>query len=777
MRVRPSRWVGDLRVFVFALCALATTAGRAAAALPCQNALADPCVISSSATIAVGTYDIRPRSLVVNASKTITLSGTGTFAVLANNITFQAGSRIVNASTGPNVTVTLMATGTISLQSQGTSKSKIDVTGTDGGNINLIGGGDVSVIGSLTANATNQFGAGGSIIVHSDTGNVTVGGDPNEGIRAQGDSEGGGGFVSLEATVGSINVSTQLAPKGGDCGGCEVDMTAGLDITTTTAGIIDMTPSGAGDGGTADIEANRNILIQGNVTASGGAGTQDTGGGSGGDLTFIAGGDLTLNARIGIDGASPDGDGGAFDAESGGTLSHSGGLFARAVGFGQGDEMSYDSTGDINISSEVDVDADNLSGDITVLADGKITVSSNLHSVAPINPTTNPFALGGTLDIEACQIALTSTGILTSTGPGGGDAGDIFLAASTGMTIAGHVTSTAGNEFDYRTSPPVLTGSTITPAPVISQQLGLPCCGVNCTTTTTTTTSTTTTTKTTTTSTTVTATTATVTTTTKTTTSTLPGGTTTTTTTTQAPTTTTTTTSTTTTTKTTTSTTTTSTTTTSTTTTKTTTTSPSTTLTTTTSTIASTTSTTLPSVCPSVPLMTCRAASKATIVVNEKTFGKEQLKVVIGGVLSPVAQTDFGNPVAGATAYTVCLYDQGNALVDTVKVARAGNLCAGNPCWKALSTVGYKYTDKLLTAFGIKQITLKGGAMGKGQATIKGKNDLPHGFTALPTKVAKKLTGNRTATVQLLTSDAACFTASLTNVTQADGIMFKGSLR
>jgi hypothetical protein len=93
-----------------------------------------------------------------------------------------------------------------------------------------------------------------------------------------------------------------------------------------------------------------------------------------------------------------------------------------------------------------------------------------------------------------------------------------------------------------------------------------------------------------------------------------------------------------------------------------------------------------------------------------------------------------------------------------------------------LSTVGYKYTDKLLEAAGVKEITLTGGAPGKAKAIIKGKNDLAHGETDLPTHVARKLVGDRTATVQLLTSDAACFTATVTNVTQADGIVFKGTL-
>src|SRR5262249_51042622 len=153
----------------------------------------------------------------------------------------------------------------IDLQSAGTSKSKIDVSGNfGGGTINLHSVGNLSVNGTLIANATNTLGFGGNINVTADNGDMTITGDPSEGLRSFGNAQGGGGAIELTATNGSINVSTQLAAKGGDCGSCEVDLIAGGNIMTTAQGVIDMRASGEGDGGFATITAGGDINLAGN---------------------------------------------------------------------------------------------------------------------------------------------------------------------------------------------------------------------------------------------------------------------------------------------------------------------------------------------------------------------------------------------------------------------------------------------------------------------------------------------------------------------------------
>ncbi|MGH7894344.1 MAG: hypothetical protein ACREQL_06725 [Candidatus Binatia bacterium] len=471
---------------------VSAAAAPAAAQLPCQVPGADPCVLTNGTPIPVGINDIRPRSLVVK-NKQFDVTGAGELKILANNITFEPGARFISNGTDGNQTITLDATGFLDLQSQGTSKSKIDVSGNfGGGSIILHAVGNLSVNGTLIANATNVLGFGGPISLQSDTGNITVTGDPSEGIKSFGNAQGSGGSISLLAPLGSIAVSTQLVPKGGDCGACEVSLAAGQDITTTAQGVIDVRASGIGDGGFLDLSAGGTVSLQGNILANGSG--DDMEGGTGGTLLVSATGNITIAGRVELNGASPDGDGGSLDVQSDMSITQSGPVLARSKGFGQGDEISYDALLNVTLSAEVDVSADYFGGDITVFGGGLVTVSARLHSDTPIDPVNKPFAIGGTIDVTGCQINVAATGELICTGPTGSPAGSNLLSASTGLTIAGHVIATDTNEFNWRTSQPTVLGTaTVTPPPLLFQDLALDCCGVSCPTTTTTSTTTSTT--------------------------------------------------------------------------------------------------------------------------------------------------------------------------------------------------------------------------------------------------------------------------------------------
>ena len=124
--LRPTIFIGAL------LWGLIVAAPASAQLLPCVSQATDPCVINSTANIPAGTYDIRPRSLSV-ANKQLTLTASGTVKILANNITFQPGARFISIGTSGNIAVDLEATGFIDLQTQGTSKSKIDTSSNFGG--------------------------------------------------------------------------------------------------------------------------------------------------------------------------------------------------------------------------------------------------------------------------------------------------------------------------------------------------------------------------------------------------------------------------------------------------------------------------------------------------------------------------------------------------------------------------------------------------------------------------------------------------------------------
>ena len=69
---------------------------------------------------------------------------------------------------------------------------------------------------------------------------------------------------------------------------------------------------------------------------------------------------------------------------------------------------------------------------------------------------------------------------------------------------------------------------------------------------------------------------------------------------------------------------------------------------------------------------------------------------------------------------------------------------------------------------GILKIKLSGGQLGKGNLQVIGKNIA----STLPRRIAAALQSQSGATVQVLTSDAACFGTALTRVKKANGVMF-----
>ena len=179
--------------------------------------------------------------------------------------------------------------------------------------------------------------------------------------------------------------------------------------------------------------------------------------------------------------------------------------------------------------------------------------------------------------------------------------------------------------------------------------------------------------------------------------------------------------------------------------------------------------------CPSAPQPGCQTGPKIQIQVNEKTFGKEQIKVKVDKLASGIPLAFFGDPVNGTTGYAVCIYNEANERVAALRVDRAHQQCGTAPCWKVAGGTTYKYADKLLASDGVLQLQLKSGPPATGKFQAKGKNNLAKGQMALPTGVAALLTGDRHATVQLMSSNAGCVTGTVDNVRDATPTLFKGT--
>jgi cysteine-rich repeat protein len=174
--------------------------------------------------------------------------------------------------------------------------------------------------------------------------------------------------------------------------------------------------------------------------------------------------------------------------------------------------------------------------------------------------------------------------------------------------------------------------------------------------------------------------------------------------------------------------------------------------------------------CAASPKPLCGVAGQAQMQLSEKTPGKERMKVQWKKLAGSTTLAGFGDPVTGSTAAAVCLYDDAGALVQAYEVDRAGQQCAGKPCWAPKS--GYAYKDKLAASDGIGAIGYKPGPSGKGQARVAGGNNAAKGQNALPTGVVAALTGNTQPTVQLLTTDGFCIGARMT-VSKDQGGQYK----
>lgn len=181
----------------------------------------------------------------------------------------------------------------------------------------------------------------------------------------------------------------------------------------------------------------------------------------------------------------------------------------------------------------------------------------------------------------------------------------------------------------------------------------------------------------------------------------------------------------------------------------------------------------VPVSCGAAPEPVCLEAAQAKLQYSEKSVGKEKMKLQWKNVSSTTTQGDFGDPVDGLTSVALCIYDDANVLVQDFIVDRAGQTCAGKPCWSAKGTKGYGYKDKETIADGISKIGYSAGVAGKGKADGAGKNNAAKGQTVLPTGVVAALSGNGNPTIQLLTSDGLCIGATISNVTKDDGVQYQ----
>ena len=172
------------------------------------------------------------------------------------------------------------------------------------------------------------------------------------------------------------------------------------------------------------------------------------------------------------------------------------------------------------------------------------------------------------------------------------------------------------------------------------------------------------------------------------------------------------------------------------------------------------------------------AFGSASLLIKETKEGYEKVvaKLKNGWAL---VQTDFGNPFdeqspsgARGTAYSVCIFDDGDTLVGQLDVDRPGDTCGKRECWSDRG-FGWQYKDRDGASSGVSQLKLLGAPSGKSQIQVKAANNAKKGQLALPTGIAAGLTTATSVTLQVVSSDAQCFEATLDQVKKQDTGFFK----
>jgi len=479
--------------FAISFVALAFTLGAGTAQAQCNAtqlcaAGANPCEITSACTIPAGaTFDIGNRALVIK-NKTLTIgAGDAPATITAGSILLEPGSRIVasgiTGTFGTGGNVTLISHSTITVQSQGTSRSKIVVSGAfEAGYAELIADGNIVFNGSIEANTESPDGFGGGVEFTSTNGSIQIDGMGLEAIGGgRGENGASGGEIVLFAN-GNVTVNSILNASNGDCIACDItiDSASGNIVTNQT---LNVGASGdLGDGGTVNLSAEGTVTVNGQVlgSARGSGGVEDGEAGTGGDADFFGAQGIAINANVTFEGSAPDGDGGTIDISSLGNVNLAGILNTQtSASFGFGGEIFVSGGGTVTNTNLIDAGGGFGGGFIELTADNqKVTIGGELNVDADLS---NPFGtFGGNIDVRGCDVELLAGKRITVLGGGAYPRSTARLEASGLMTVRGTIRATTAVDLVHRGQTPVVTGTAvITPAPSIIFDGTLPCC-VNC---------------------------------------------------------------------------------------------------------------------------------------------------------------------------------------------------------------------------------------------------------------------------------------------------------
>jgi hypothetical protein len=141
------------------------------------------------------------------------------------------------------------------------------------------------------------------------------------------------------------------------------------------------------------------------------------------------------------------------------------------------------------------------------------------------------------------------------------------------------------------------------------------------------------------------------------------------------------------------------------------------------------------------------------------------------------AATDLfalGNPVTGATNYSLCTYGSSGgapALVLSALIPADG-ICGSAFCWSPTGTRGFQYRDPSGQADGITRVLLRTGGDGKAEVKLQGSG--PNLPPIVPSDANHLISQDPVATVQLVNSAGECWESVFpAPATKAGGSLFR----
>lgn len=146
-----------------------------------------------------------------------------------------------------------------------------------------------------------------------------------------------------------------------------------------------------------------------------------------------------------------------------------------------------------------------------------------------------------------------------------------------------------------------------------------------------------------------------------------------------------------------------------------------TTTTTTSTTTTSTTSTTLPAgSCAPSPRPGCRDQAGRSRIRMRDVGDPESVVLEFAWKRGEATAIEtFGDPVAGATGYALCVYAAGAPVVELA--AGAGGTCGSRPCWRTAGKRRFVYFDRAGAADGLRELVLRAGVDGEARVRAKAR--------------------------------------------------------